>query len=152
MHNLMPVGFSHVFIYEWLFTRMFICCCNVIMVIIIIIYSTVWFLYGWCHAKLPSCRRTFCVHHVPYRYRVLAYFAVTCHLHFWQNDQDPLRATAVTRGWNGYRNKSAQKVDPGEEIPPPLLHGFEPVTFRSWVRRCNHWAIPASQMREAAII
>ena len=29
--------------------------------------------------------------------------AVTRHLHFWQNDRDLLRATAVTRGWNGYR-------------------------------------------------
>ena len=25
---------------------------------------------------------------------------------FWQNDGDLFRATAVTRGWNGYRNKS----------------------------------------------
>ena len=31
---------------------------------------------------------------------VHAYLAVTCHLHFWQNDRDLLRATAVTRGWN----------------------------------------------------
>ena len=30
------------------------------------------------------------------------FLAVTCHLHFWQNDRDLLRATAVTRGWNGY--------------------------------------------------
>ena len=44
--------------------------------------------------------------------------AVTCHLHFWQNDRDLLRATAVTRGWNGYR-KSAQKVDPAEEKKSP---------------------------------
>ena len=35
-----------------------------------------------------------------------ACLAVTCHLHFWQNDRDLLRATAVTRGWYGYRNKS----------------------------------------------
>ena len=41
--------------------------------------------------------------------------AVTCHPHFWQNDRGLLRATAVTWGWNGYRNESAQKVDPGEE-------------------------------------
>ena len=27
---------------------------------------------------------------------------VACHLHLWQNDRDLLRATAVTRGWNGY--------------------------------------------------
>ena len=41
---------------------------------------------------------------------------VTCHLHFWQHDWDLLCATAVTWGWNGYRNKElAQKVDPGEE-------------------------------------
>ena len=36
-----------------------------------------------------------------------------------QNDRDFLRATAVTRGWNGYRKKeSAQKGDPGEENSP----------------------------------
>ena len=38
--------------------------------------------------------------------KVHAYLAVTCHLHFWQNDRDLLRATAVTRGWNGYRSQS----------------------------------------------
>ena len=27
---------------------------------------------------------------------------VTCHLHFWQNDQGILRATVVTWGWNGH--------------------------------------------------
>ena len=31
---------------------------------------------------------------------------VICHLHFWQNDRDLVRAAAVTRGWNGCRNKS----------------------------------------------
>ena len=52
--------------------------------------------------------------------RVYACLAVTCHLHFWQNDRGLLRATAVTRGWNGYRNKRAQKVDHGEEnFPAP---------------------------------
>ena len=35
--------------------------------------------------------------------RVYAWLGVTCHLHFWQNDQSLLRATAVTRGWNGHR-------------------------------------------------
>ena len=35
--------------------------------------------------------------------------SVTCHLHFWQNDRDLLRATAVTRGWNGYRSKSQHR-------------------------------------------
>ena len=35
--------------------------------------------------------------------KVYECLAVTCHPHFWQNDQVLLRATnAVTRGWNGY--------------------------------------------------
>ena len=36
--------------------------------------------------------------------RARARLAVTCHLHFWQNDRDLLRATAVAQGWDGYRN------------------------------------------------
>ena len=70
--------------------------------------------------------------------------AVTCHLHFRQNDRDLLRATVVTRGWNGYRNKSQHRKSTLEKkILPPLLPGLEPMTFRSRVRRSNHWAIPA---------
>ena len=71
---------------------------------------------------------------------MLAYLAVTCHLHFWQNDRGLLRATAVTRGWNGYRNKSQHRK---LKIIPPLLRGLDPATFRSRVRRSNHLAIPA---------
>ena len=41
--------------------------------------------------------------------KVCTCLAVTCHLHFWQNDWNFLCATAVTLGWNGYRNKSAQR-------------------------------------------
>ena len=65
--------------------------------------------HGRCHVKLLPCQRTGCVcnHNAPVgsgtliqviyvgRMRVLA---VTCHLHFWQNDRGLLRATAVTRG------------------------------------------------------
>ena len=54
--------------------------------------------------------------------QVYVSLAVTCHLHFWQNDRDLLRATAITRGWNGYRNNS-QKVDPGEENSPAAPAG-----------------------------
>ena len=35
--------------------------------------------------------------------KVYAYLAVTCHLHFWQNGRDLLRATAVT--WGGTDTK-----------------------------------------------
>ena len=41
--------------------------------------------------------------------KVYVCLAVTCHLHFWQNDRDLLYATAVTRGWNGYWNKSQHR-------------------------------------------
>ena len=47
--------------------------------------------------------------------RVHACLAVTCRLHFWQNVRDLLHAAEVTWELNGYRNKSAPKVDPGEE-------------------------------------
>ena len=43
------------------------------------------------------------------RYRVHVCLAATCRLHLWQNDRDLLRATAVTRGWNGYRSKSQHR-------------------------------------------
>ena len=72
------------------------------------------------------------------------FLAATCHLHFWQNDRDFLRATVVTRGWNGYRNKSQhRKSTPEKKILPPFQQGFEPATFQSRVRCSNHRAIPA---------
>ena len=50
--------------------------------------------------------------------------AVTCHLHFWRNDRDLLRDTAVTRGWNGYRDKSQhRKISLEKKILSPLLPG-----------------------------
>ena len=80
--------------------------------------------------------------------KVYACLAVTCHLHFWQNDRDFLRATVVTRGWNGYRNKSQHRKSTLEKkILPPFQQGFEPATFQSRVRRSNHWAIPAPNAR-----
>ena len=67
--------------------------------------------------------------------------AVTCHLHFWQNDRDLLCAIAVTRWWNGYGYKSQhRKLSLEKKILPPAL---EPGTFRSRVRRSSHCAIPA---------
>ena len=52
----------------------------------------------------------------------------------------------VTRGWNGYRNKSQHRTSTLEKkILPPFQQGFEPATFQSRVRRSNHWAIPAPQ-------
>ena len=44
--------------------------------------------------------------------------AVTCHLHFWQNEQDLSRATAATRGQNGYPSKIPEKFEGFPEEPP----------------------------------
>ena len=61
--------------------------------------------------------------------KVYVCLAVTRHLHFWQNDRDLLRATVVTRGWNGYRNKSQHRKSTLEKkILLLLLLGLEPVT------------------------
>ena len=61
---------------------------------------------------------------------VYACFPVTCHLHFWQNDRDLLRATVVTRGWNGYRNKSQHRKSTLEKkIFPPFNRDSNPRPF-----------------------
>ena len=76
-----------------------------------VVYLQRW--HGWCHMKLKPSRRKSCVHHYPYNHtpchfmqspvrKVYACLAVICHLHFWKNDRDLLRATAATQGWNGY--------------------------------------------------
>ena len=57
--------------------------------------------------------------------KVYACLAVTCHVHFWQNDRDLLRATAVTQGVERIpKYESAQKVDPGEENSPAAPAGI----------------------------
>ena len=100
----------------------------------------------WCHMKLLPSQRILCTpyNQAPchfmqsYIHKVHACLAVTCHLHFWQNDWDFLLAT------RGYWNKSQyRKLTLEKKILPPLLQGFEPTTFWSWVQRCKHWAIPA---------
>ena len=72
---------------------------------------------------VTSCKAT-------YTRSVHACLAVTCHLHFWQNDQGLLRATAVTRGWNGYRNKCA--VIQEEEHSLPCCCHQEQVMFHDY--------------------
>ena len=84
-----------------------------------------------------SAPSVYTINHAPCHFmqshirKVHACLAVTCHLHFWQNDRGLLRATAVTRGWNGYRNKSHRTLTPEKKIFPPPLQGFEPATFLS---------------------
>ena len=105
--------------------------------------SALWLLYGWCHVKCCSlgassvyiiqpCTSLQCHFIQSHIGRVYVWLAITCHLHFWQNDRYLLRATAVTREWNGYRNQSQHRKSTLEKkILLPLLPGFEPATFRS---------------------
>ena len=55
--------------------------------------------------------------------------AVTCQLHFWQNDRDHLQATVVTQGWNVHENKSLhRKLTPEKKIllQAPTTFHFNP--------------------------
>ena len=136
---------SHVILHEWIAFNS-----------ALFEYPPKWCTYsaGMAGATWNCCLLgTFCVHHTTMHHatsckatyvRCMCILAVTCHLHFWQNDQGLLCAAVVTWGWNGYWNKSQhRKLTLEKKILPPLLQGFEPMTFWSWVRRSNRWAIPA---------
>ena len=146
---------SHAILHEWIaFYRAFL---NVHR-------SGVLIALAWLVPQESAARESpsWCVLCTPYNHaqchfmqshirKVYACLAVTCHLRFWRNDRGLLRATAVTRGWNGHRNKSQhRKLTLEKKILLLLLQGFEPVTFRSRVRRSNHWAIPAPLVKMAA--
>ena len=143
---VLELALSHVILHEWLayFTARF----SVISTEVV--YLQRW--HGWCHMNLLPSRCVLCTpyNHAPCHFmqshirKVYACLAVTCHLHFWQDVRDLLRATAVTRWWNGYQNRSQhRKLTLEKKILPPLPQGSGPATFQSRVRRSNHCAIPA---------
>ena len=76
-----------------------------------VLTALAWLVPQESAARESQSRRILCTpyKHAPCHFiqshirKVHASLAVTCHLHFWQNDRGLLRATAVTRGWNGYR-------------------------------------------------
>ena len=98
-------------------------------------------LHGWCHVKccrfsassvytIQPCTRLQCHFIQSHKGRVYVCLAVTCRLHFWQNDRVLLRATALTPGWNGYPNKSQHtKLIIEKKILPPLLRDSNPGPF-----------------------
>ena len=110
---------SHVILYEWIALPRFWISTEVV-------YLQRW--PGWCYMKLLPPRRVLCTSytHTPCHFmqshihKVHACLVVTGHLNFWQKDRDLLRATAVTRWWNGYRNKiQHRKLTPEKKNPPP---------------------------------
>ena len=67
------------------------------------------------------------MHHVTSLYAkhihmVHAHLAVTCHLHFWQNDQGLLRATAVTRGMDTKMKVSTESQPCQDSNSRPFDH------------------------------
>ena len=73
------------------------------------------------------------------------HLAGTCHLHFWQNDLDLLRAAAVTRVWNEYRNKSRHRKLTLEMITLPPFRPAGTWTRHLFITRSAlyRWTIPA---------
>ena len=68
--------------------------------------------------------------------KVYACLAVTCHLHLWQNDWDILRATAVTRGWNGYRSLT-ERTNTNHVLSKLALPTPSPGRRTGWPARSN---------------
>ena len=117
LHMILHEWLAFYSIFFWIFSK--------------VVYLRHW--RGWCHIKLLPSQHVLCT---PYNYapchfmqshihKVHACLVVTCHQHYWQNDQDLLRATAVKQGRGSYQNKeSSQKVDPGEENYPTARAGI----------------------------
>ena len=104
-----------------------------------------WVLHGWCYMKcchfgagsvytIQPCTMLQCRFIQSHIGRVCVCLGVTYHLHFWQNDRDLLRATAVAGGWNRYWNKCQHRK---LTLEKKIFPGLKPRTFSS-----NHWAIP----------
>ena len=76
--------------------------------------------------------------------------AVNCHLHIWQNDRGLLRATALTRGWNGFGKKSqhvcctltflclTEKKGTMYNACTSFCHNFSFVCLVRAVQKCTH--------------
>ena len=62
--------------------------------------------WNCCHLG-AFCVHPTTIHHVTSLHAKIyvrrVHTCLTCHLPFWQNDRDHLRATAVSRGWNWYQ-------------------------------------------------
>ena len=67
---------------------------------------------------------------------------VTCHLHFWKNEQGPLYATEVTQGRTDTKKESAHKVNPGNENLHAAPAGIQTRNFSITCPTLYQQAIP----------
>ena len=86
--------------------------------------------HGWCHMKLQPSWHVLCTpnNHAPCHFmqscihKVHVYLAVTCQLHFWQNDRGLLCATVITWEWNRFLSKTQhRKLTLEKKILPHLI-------------------------------
>ena len=62
-----------------------------------------YYMAGACFVyTIQPCTSLLCYFIQSYINKMHVCLAVTCRLHFSQNDQDIVCATAVTQGWNGH--------------------------------------------------
>ena len=115
--------------------------------------------------KLLPPRRTFCVHHTTmYQFTVCHFIrshirrlhvclTVTCHLHFWQNNRDLLRASAVTGVATDTKIEVCTESLLRRRKVPRRWPGNESVIFRQRVRHSTTelspllqtWFVPCSR-------
>ena len=132
---------SHVILHEWLayFIARFLISTEVV-------YLQRW--HGWCYMNLLPSRRVLCTpyNHAPCHFmqrhirKLYACLAVTCHLHFSQDDRDLLRATTVTRGRNGYRNRSQHR----KHTPSTAFRHLPPNSARFSYASLSPYSWPSS--------
>ena len=126
-------------------------------------------LHGWCHIKLLPSRCVLCTpcNHAPCHVisckdtlirSVRACLAATCHLHFWHNDRDLLRATAVTHAW-GLRQHSSRPF--AHSFIRSFVYSLTYLIFiyfyyyhypATWAATCRLWGIYLYSWRVDAII
>ena len=100
---------SHLILHEWIASFFYSAFLNIHRSGVLT--ALAWLVPQESAARESQSRRILCTpyKHAPCHFmqshirKVYACLAVTCHLRFSQNDRGLLRATAVTRGWNGYR-------------------------------------------------
>ena len=101
------------------------------------------------------CLGTVCVHHAPSLYAkphiqgacMLSWKLIPALLAEW-----PVSFTYCCSNMGVERTlKQCRKLTLEKKIIPLLLPGLEPKTFRSWIWRSNHWAIPAPHLTSQSL-
>ena len=79
----------------------------------------------------------------PYICRIHTCLAVTCYLHFRQNDWDHLHAAEVTRGWNRYCKVSNSLHIPQDQWQSAIALHWPLRLARAWIvlAPARHWPL-----------